>query len=89
MDREMTACPWDSIDRFSSFAEFSRFRAWMTTQIETGQAAEVDVVERYLDISSFSEQWFEHRPSRTVWRLVWPDAPFAGLFEQVASVKPN
>ena len=79
----MTACPWETIDSFDSFSEFERFVEWMGEQVISGAAKEVVVREPYIGATTFREKWFEHSPSGETWRLVWPDAPFAGIFERV------
>jgi hypothetical protein len=83
MDRAMTACPWEMIDGFQSRLEFDRFADWMNEQVTNGGAVEAQVVAPYLEATAFTEKWFKHTPSGYVWRLVWPDGPFTGLFEQV------
>lgn len=80
----MTACPWESIEDFQSRAEFDRFLAWMNSHVTNGEAIEVEVAAPYLGATTFMEKWFQHVGSGEVWRLVWPDGPFTGLFEQVA-----
>ncbi len=79
----MTPCPWEPIDEFQSRAEFERFVAWLDTQTAQGDVQEVPVGRPYLEATTFEERWFRHGPSNTTWRLVWPDGPFTGLFEQV------
>jgi hypothetical protein len=83
MDSAMKQCPWDKIDAFRSFVEFQRFIEWMTHQVQEGEAEEVSVQLPYLGFRTLREQWFRHTKSGEVWRLVWPDPPFAGLFERV------
>ena len=82
MDREMNSS-WEKIDDFQSLGECDRFVAWMQRQVETGVAEEVAVASPYLGATTFTEEWFRHLSSGEVWRLVWPDAPFTGIFEQV------
>lgn len=83
MDSQMKACPWDPIDDFRTHGEFERFVAWMQAQVESGMVMEIPVVKPYLDAPSFTEKWFRHVASDSVWRLVWPDGPFTGIFERV------
>jgi hypothetical protein len=78
----MTVCSWDDIDNFQSRAEFDRFVAWMNGQVASGEAIEIDVAAPYLGATTFTEKWFQHIGSGEVWRLVWPDSPFTGLFER-------
>ncbi len=83
MDSQMSACPWDLIDDFRTRGEFERFVAWIEAQVASGDAQEIPVVSPYVGASSFSEKWFRHIASSSVWRLVWPDGPFTGVFEPV------
>jgi hypothetical protein len=79
----MKTCPWDPISDFRTRGEFDRFVSWMVAQVASGDAEEVAVARHYLDAPSFTEKWFKHRKSGSVWRLVWPDGPFTGVFEIV------
>jgi hypothetical protein len=83
MADEMITCSWEEIDGFASHSEFVRFCDWMNDAITAGKASKVSVRKRYQGIESFTEEWFEHIASSTIWRLVHPDGPFRGLFEQV------
>ena len=79
----MTNCPWDPIDDFRTRGEFERFESWMGAQVASGDAEEIAVARPYLHAPSFTEKWFKHLRSGSVWRLVWPDGPFTGIFERV------
>jgi hypothetical protein len=79
----MTTCPWDKINDFQSLNEFDQFVDWMAAQTKTGSAQEVAVQAPYIGSTTFREKWFRHIPSGETWRLVWPDAPFKGLFERI------
>ena len=81
MDREMSS-PWERIDDFRSLGEFEHFLSWMQQQLNDGTAQEVPVRSHYIG-ANFSEKWFRHVGSGEVWRLVWPDIPFTGVFERV------
>jgi hypothetical protein len=83
MDSQMKNCTWESIDDFRSLGEFERFGKWMVEQVATGEAVEVMVTRPYLDAPAFREKWYCHAVSGEVWRLVWPDGSFTGVFEQV------
>lgn len=84
MHRHMKSCPWERIDNFRSINEFERFEKWMNEKIAAKEAIEVPVIARYLErYAGFDEKQFRHIASGKVWRLVWPDGPFTGLFEQV------
>jgi len=79
----MKTCPWDPIDDFRTLDEFERFLAWMQTQVASSVAKEVPVKHPYVGASSFTEKWFMHMATGWIWRVVWPDGPFTGVFEPV------
>jgi hypothetical protein len=79
----MTTSPWERINDFESLYEFDRFVDWMTDQTKAGVAEEVAVHLPYIGATTFREKWFRHVPTGETWRLVWPDAPFRGVFERV------
>jgi hypothetical protein len=79
----MNACPWEKISDFQSYSEFERFVAWMHNQVESGTVEELPVRKPYIGATTFREKWYRHIASGKTWRLVWPDAPFTGIFEPV------
>ena len=79
----MKNCPWEQIDDFRSFNELERFEKWMNQQIISCEAIEEKVMKPYLNAPAFKEKWYCHVKSGQLWRLVWPDGPFAGVFERV------
>jgi len=81
----MTQCEWEKIDNFRGIGEFNRFVVWINQQVQSGLAKEVPVKEPYVGASTLNEKWFVHTNSGQLWRLVWPDPPFVGLFELVDS----
>ena len=78
-------CPWEAVASFRSPVEFPSFERWMTGQVSAGMARQVPVGAPYLDDAACIEVWYLHLRSREVWRLVWPEPPFSGVFVQVAS----
>ena len=76
----MMKCPWEKINDFRSLLEFNRFVHWVSENI----AMEIPVKSPYAGATSLDEKWFIHIDSGEVWRLVWPDPPFTGVFEQVS-----
>jgi hypothetical protein len=84
----MTKCEWEKIDKFSNYNEFQRFIVWIDDKVKTGVAEEVPVLAHYSG-SFFKEKWFMHKNSRTVWRLVWPEVPFTGVFKLVDQSHPE
>ena len=77
-------CPWEKIDDFRSFSEFNRFFAWINEQVSANAAREIPVRSQYAGATSLKEAWFLHIESGDIWRLVWPDPPFTGVFEPIA-----
>ncbi|MEK9953476.1 MAG: hypothetical protein VW687_15160, partial [Curvibacter sp.] len=74
---------WDPIDDFRSRDEFDRFHSWISLQVSNGSAQEVRVTKPYINATSFTEKWYMHGDSGAIWRLVWPDGPFTGVFEPI------
>lgn len=79
----MKMCPWEKIDNFRSPSEFKRFTQWLDERIRDGEAKEVSVQSPYAGATSLQEKWVVHVESGDIWRLVWPDPPFVGVFEPV------
>ncbi len=78
----MNKCPWEEIYAFRSLLEYKNFENWMEQQIQAGKAEETEVKKHFSD-ATFEERWFKHCSSGIIWRLVEPDPPFRGTFEQV------
>lgn len=74
---------WEPIDGFQSWSEFSRFRTWIDDQLKAGVALELSVNSYYNGVR-YVERWFQHIPSKEVWRLIQPEAPFSGVFKRVS-----
>jgi hypothetical protein len=79
----MKKCPWEKIDDFQSYSEFDGLVEWINNQVISGLAEEFFVEKPYSGSVLFEEKWFRHISSNEIWRLVWPDAPFTGIFERV------
>jgi hypothetical protein len=79
-------CPWEEVDEFVSLVEFRGFERWMTGQVSGGLARQVPVATPYRHEHSelvLVEVWYVHLMSREVWRLVWPEPPFNGIFKKI------
>jgi hypothetical protein len=79
-------CPWEEVDEFVSLVEFRSFERWMTGQVSGGLARQVPVAAPYRHGHSelvLVEVWYVHLMSREVWRLVWPEPPFNGIFKKI------
>lgn len=74
---------FETIDDFQSLSEFNHFVAWIHEQVRLGNVDKIPVLQPYLNASTFEEQWFREKSSGDIWRLVWPDSPFTGLFDRI------
>ncbi len=83
MTRPAAPCPWEHIGQFLDRAEFDRCAQWLEQQVRAGTAHEVPAAAHYLGANTLEEHWYRHVASGEVWRLVWPDPPFRGLFARV------
>lgn len=81
------ACPWEAVDRFQNLVEFRSFERWIAGQVSAGMARQVPVEQAFaghaLVQADVIEVWYMHVMSREVWRLVWPDPPFDGVFQRI------
>ena len=80
------ACPWEEVDGFVSLVEFRSFERWMIGQVSGGLARQVPVASPYRhddEALVLVEVWYLHLMSREVWRLVWPEPPFDGVFKKI------
>lgn len=71
---------WERIADFADRAEFDRCLEWLEGQVAAGVATMVPVTKRYVGATVLQERWYRHEISAKVWRLVWPDPPFRGVF---------
>ncbi len=78
-------CPWKAIQGFDNRAEFDRFLIWMAQQVNEGISEQMPVNSLYSNTALLEQKWFRHLATGMIWRLVWPDAPFTGVFEPVIS----
>lgn len=78
----MRGSEFKTVDGFYSYADFSRFKAWVEGEIKDGRAVEVPVEDSYAGIN-FTERWFRFVDSKSIWRLVYPDVPFKGYWGEV------
>ena len=79
----MKQCPWEKINDFRRYSEFDQFVEWINDQVTSNLAKELPVKNRYIGSTIFQEKWFLHISSGQVWRVVWPDFPFTGVFEPI------
>lgn len=80
----MNLCNWEAIHGFESPGEFARFCAWIEAQVDAGLVEHVPVREPSSDlIFGLEERWYRCNASGEVWRLVAPEPPFRGFWEEL------
>lgn len=70
----------EEINDFQSVGEFERFQKYIEGLVEVGDLIEVSVKKPY---AGFPEQWFKCKSCFQIWRLVYPDFPFKGIWVKV------
>jgi hypothetical protein len=78
----MTTC-WEAIKSFASPGEFDRVVGYLREQVASGIAEEVPADPSYGPGELYGGRWYRSLATGEVWRLVPPDPPFTGLWEQV------
>lgn len=78
----MTRSDWETNAGFQLPSEFARFERWIADQVKAGIAIEIPASASHQG-SLPDEKWYRHLASGEVWRLISPDFPFRGTFEQV------
>jgi len=68
------------ISEFESIMEFERFEKYINKFTEDKYLIEIAVQKYY---AGFKERWFLCPKCTNVWRLVYPDFPFKGIWEKV------
>ena len=74
---------WQEIHGFSSPGEFTHFVTYIEHQVTEGIAEEIKPNDTYGKGEIYGGRWFRDIDSGKIWRLVEPDFPFKGLWEQV------
>lgn len=69
------------IKGFSSLNGFQRFKEYIKNLVDEGDLIPIPVTNRYAD---FSEEWYKCKSCEQVWKLVYPDFPFKGLWTKVS-----
>jgi hypothetical protein len=73
----------EEITAFRSPGEFTSFTAFLEAGVARGELKEIAPDPSYHAGEIYGGRWFERLGDGSVWRLVPPDPPFTGLFEQV------
>ena len=76
-------CQWEQAELFNSYAHYERVLAFVQQQVADGLAKEVKVRKPYSGLETLDERWFKCLASTETWRIVAPDPPFRGVFQQV------
>ena len=80
----MSGCNWEAIHGFNTPGEYRRFYLWLKSQLDADMIEEVPVGCSTKEMPfGVDEKWFRCKESSEVWRLVAPEAPFSGLWEEV------
>lgn len=74
---------WTKIHKFQNFSEFNSFIDWMNYQIKSGVAEEIPIQNSFEKIDLSQEKRFRHLVSGQIWRVVWPNTSFSGIFERI------
>jgi hypothetical protein len=70
----------EKIDGFDSIWEFERFQKYIATLINSNDLRSIRVQKKY---DGGIEEWYRCTGCNTIWRLVFPDFPFKGLWRKV------
>lgn len=83
----MSNCNWEEIHGFYSPTEYERFCHWLKRQVDGEVAEEIVTSLCSSDLpGGVGERWFLCKRSGVVWRLIAPEPPFLGAWEQLRMV---
>lgn len=77
----------EKISGFRSLGEFMRFTAFLEEHVTTGELQEIPADPDYHAGEIYGGRWFRVTHDGSVWRLIPPDPPFAGLFERTNQLR--
>ena len=84
----MSDCNWEAIPSFDTIEEFNRFHRWINNQCEEGVGSKFELPAPPAGkIPVTVEERYKHIASGQVWRLVFPDFPFRGVWERAPELK--
>ena len=69
----------EEVDNFSD-SEFKLFQMYITRLVKNRVLRKVRIREKY---GKPKEKWYECKTCKTIWRLVYPDVSFRGLWSKV------
>lgn len=70
----------EEINGFFSIGEFEKFQKYIEGFTKDGDLIEIPVQKYY---AGFPEKWYKCNKCLQIWRLVYPDFPFKGIWEKV------
>ena len=79
----MTESIFSEIRGFSSLGEYNRFVEYLERQKENNTVREISPDLSYGKGEIYGGRWFKEIDTDLIWRLIEPDPPFYGLWEQV------
>jgi hypothetical protein len=83
----MNNCNWKPIRGFGSPQEFGRFCGWLGDQVVLGVATQIPVAHQDSELFyGLRERWFQCKGCNEVWRLLTPDFPFRGSWDELSTV---
>ena len=65
------------------FNSFSDYEAHKKELINSGLFVAVPVAQPYANVGGLEEAWYKCKHCNCLWRLVEPDPPFKGIWQQV------
>ena len=74
---------WEGIHGFNSPDEYNNFIKYIEKQIDIKTAQEIEINQDYGKGEIYGGRWFKNLKTDAIWRLIPPDIPFKGLWEQV------
>ena len=76
-------CDCFSLKPDGSFSSFPDYDTHKRRVEDSGLFVSVPVGKRYAEVGGIDEYWYECRSCGRIWRLVEPDPPFKGVWQEV------
>lgn len=83
MSDRKDSCMCGGIHDVGAFSGWDDFDKTERALKASADFVEVPVTDPYSNVG-LTESWYECQRCKTIWRLVEPDAPFAGLWKRVS-----
>ena len=75
-------CACQRLRRVGPFAGWDDFEHFLSALEQVNVLERVPIAKKYANVGEV-ETWYRCRACHSVWRLVEPDPPFAGVWERV------